>query len=207
MKKKSSNMKSCAVIDLDSTLIHTFGVIDTWLFVVHEDRPRVKKRLFDIKVNGKFLWGTKRPYTEHFLDTCFEAFDLVIVWSAGIESYVHEVVAEIFSKSPNIIWTRKHCVEFHHTNEDVVYLQKPLSKLFDAFPEIDAKRTIIFDDYSTVCCQDALYHVHVPAWAGDFDTLVKSDSVLKYLSEWIQKDLKNQIDYKLVPNKGIFDGK
>ena len=55
--------KSCLVLDLDSTLIHTFGDLNNWEFVSGEESSRKQKRIFtiDFEVNDRslFMWGTK----------------------------------------------------------------------------------------------------------------------------------------------------
>lgn len=201
--------KSCAVLDLDSTLIHTFGSFQTWQYVEKEPSERIRKRLFDIKTCGEFMWGTKRPYTSEFLQSCFETFDIVGVWSAGMKDYVHEIVAEIFTgagiRCPDFIWSRKDCEDYFNEQTCSIVKQKPLSKLYSHFPELDNKRTLIFDDYTDVCWQDTMYHVHVPAWRGNFDTLTKADIHLKSLSKWIREDLPSSTDYKTVSLKGILE--
>jgi hypothetical protein len=199
-------LKSCAVLDLDSTLVHTFGNDYTWKFIDFDENKRLKDRVFDIKFSGVFKWGTIRPGTEKFLNTCFEVFDMVGVWSAGTYDYVHKIVDEIFPRSPDFVWTKDDCVpsiysqdEDHNENINKV-VQKPLEKLLLHYPDINPKQILIFDDYLDVCEQNALYHVHVPAWEGTFDTLNACDPTLTKLARWLPS-LKNYEDYKFASPK------
>lgn len=199
-------LKSCAVIDLDSTLVHTFGNDSTWTFIDFKENKRLKQRIFDIRYSGVFKWGTIRPGTDKFLKTCFEVFDIVGVWSAGAYEYVHQIVDEIFPRRPDFIWTREDCVpsifnkdEDHNQRINTV-VQKPLEKILLHYPDINPKQMLIFDDYRDVCEQNALYHVHVPAWEGQYDTLNNSDATLVKLSKWLPS-LKNYDDYKFASPK------
>lgn len=182
-------MKSCIVLDLDATLVNTFGDIHTWKFIDQHSNDRI----FDIKTSGSFLWGTKRPGVDQFLKACFHHFDMVGVWSAGAYDYVYKIVEEIFVKRPDFIWTRRDCVPTIFEEEEVV--QKPLEKLFKFYPQINPRKTLIVDDYLDVCGQNSLYHVHVPAWRGQFDSINNNDDVLLRLARWL-KELKNFEDYK-----------
>lgn len=209
------DLKSCVVLDLDATLVNTFGNDYNWKFVDLDSNKRLKHRVFDIKYNGIFKWGTTRPGTDKFLEACFEHFDIVGVWSAGDYDYVYKIVEEIFPRRPDFIWTRSDCVEsLCDVNTDVInghhiistsckknsVLQKPLEKIFNYYPYIDPKRTLIFDDYLDVCGQNQLYHVHVQAWMGSYESMIACDTTLSKLTKWI-KTLSDLNDYKFAQVK------
>ncbi len=197
-------MKSCAIIDLDSTVVNTFGTENNWSFVAHETRPGVKKRIYDIKVNGNFMWGTRRPFHKEFLNACLKYFDIVGVWSAGSAPYVKEIVEEVFEQRPYFVWSKNDCTVGFLEEGYLRVRQKPLSKLFEEYPMIDPNRTLIFDDVESVCEQDSLLHVHVPPWHGDLETLYLEDTHLQSLSKWIATKIPNSQDYKTIPLKGAF---
>ena len=197
-------LKSCVVLDLDSTLIHTFGSQSQWSFVESHDSSRIKNRIFDVKVSDQLMWGSLRPYTKLFISTCFETFDLVGIWSAGTSEYVREIIREVFDQQPHFIWTRKDCQLFFDQENGHKILQKPLTKLFEKYQQLDPLRTMIIDDYTDVCRQDTLYHVHIPVWGGKFESLTSIDRSLKQLSSWMKTSLKDQTDFKFVSHKDIF---
>lgn len=195
-------MSSCAVIDLDSTLINTFGYIDNWDRVSHITETRKKDRIFHIKTGSQFMWGTVRPHTSDFLNACFGTFDIVGVWSAGTNKYVKEIVEEVFPQKPQFVWNREKCVD-SIDHDGVSIKQKPLRVLHNAYPNIDPKRTLLFDDHLIVCQQDTLYHVHIIPWESNFDGLHKPDDTLKKVATWIRKEVRNVEDYKTISHKGL----
>lgn len=196
--------KSCLVLDLDSTLITTFGEERDWKYMADHGSRSLVHKTYDLDIDGIMMWGTKRPYLREFLETSFEVFDIVGVWSAGTSEYVREVVREIFPRRPDFIWTRKDCVEHMELLSKVIILQKPLTKLFRSCPDIDPKRTLIVDDYSSVCRQDTLYHIQIPEWRGRFKSLTAVDQSLKQLAEWFETHLPYAEDFKFLSHKGIF---
>lgn len=226
-------MKSCAVLDLDSTLVNMFGDEKTWDYMQGETRPKVLAATLNIKVNGNFMWGAKRPYCDSFLKACFQTFDLVGIWSAGTTEYVNEIVIDLFGAGsalnsneragsaldltvkdshpsstwdskkgdliPSFIWSKPMCedsaVRYDHTPDLMRVKQKPLSKLLKAFPQIDPKRIMIFDDMRDVCEQDALQHIHIPGFNGTYDSIHSEDDTLLKLSSWLKTDVKTSRDY------------
>jgi hypothetical protein len=195
-----SGTKSCVVLDLDATLINTFGTIHNWRFA-DLDNIRANNRIFDIKTEGSFLWGTKRPGVEQFLKACFKHFDVVGVWSAGAHDYVHKIVEILFPARPDFIWTRDDCVDTMQDEEKIdTVRQKPLEKLFRSFPEINPKKILIFDDYLDVCGQNTMYHVHVPAWRFDFESITATDLTMTKLAKWVAT-LETFHDYKFASPK------
>lgn len=198
--------KSCAVLDLDSTLVHIWGDETDWHFVEGEARRNAITRLVDIRFGEQFMWGTRRPYVEDFLQSCYNHFDVVGVWSAGIKPYVEEIVKEVFYNNgftPDFVWSKNDCVRTFHEESEKTMRQKPLSKLYSAFPHIDPNRTLLFDDNEWACEQDPLNHVMVPPWCGDLETLHVEDQVLLKVARWIEQ-LKGEENYKMVSTKGLF---
>lgn len=193
-------MKSCAVLDIDATLVDMFGTYDNWKHAKLEYRENALERIICIDSADLFYWGTKRPHLDEFLKTCFETFDIVGIWSAGSKSYVKEMVKEIFCGKeyyPYFVWSKEYCVSQLDFSNKMIVKQKPLTKLYDTFPEIDPKRTLIFDDRIDVTHQDMLNHVWVQPWGTGYETVGKSDDFFLRLSSQLPR-LKNLIDYRFV---------
>ena len=188
--------------DSDETLVHFFGNENNWKYVEDYDNTFVKPRILDIVVENEFMWGIARPHVSEFLDAAFETFDVVGVWSAGVEDYVQEIVKKIFKKKPYFVWSRKMC-EMMVTDTDTVR-QKPLSKLYTAFPEIDPNRTLIVDDRSEVCAQDILSHIDVAIWDATFDDLDRNDNILACLITFMRQKVDGSDNFKLLSTKNIF---
>ena len=201
-------MKSCCVLDLDSTLVNMFGTDKDWSYTHGEKRPSVLASILDIKVSGGFMWGAKRPHCDLFLKTCFDLFDVVGVWSAGSTAYVEEVVVELFNVQnnlyPKFVWSKPKCVNGLIEDNFLRIKQKPLSLLFSEYPEIDPNRTLLIDDMQEVCEQDTLMHVHVPAFGGTFESLHSKDDTLLRLNNWMMSELPKSKDYKSISMKGVF---
>jgi hypothetical protein len=190
-------------LDLDATLVDTFGDEEIRQYLDDED-PQLMERYFEINSDSYMMWGSLRPHTKEFLATCQEVFDMVGIWSAGTYDYVHMIVDDVLEIEPSFVWTRNDC-EFHYDPYLCeVIRQKPLQLLFDAMPCIDPKRTLIVDDYSSVCRQDTLQHIHLPAWRGAFAGLIKPDDALLKLGTWFQETISTAEDYKFIPHKDIF---
>uniref|UniRef100_A0A6C0CIB1 FCP1 homology domain-containing protein n=1 Tax=viral metagenome TaxID=1070528 RepID=A0A6C0CIB1_9ZZZZ len=200
-------MRSCSVIDLDSTMVHIWGDEHDWFVVEGESRPNATNRLIDIKFDVDFMWGTRRPYTDEFLHACYNHFDLVGVWSAGIGPYVNEIVEEVFISrgfNPDFIWSKKDCVRTFHEESGQQIYQKPLTKLYNQLGNIDPNRTLLFDDNVWACEQDPLNHVLIPAWCGDLETLHIDDHSLLRVSKWIEQKVASSRNYKMLSLKGVF---
>lgn len=208
-------MKSCVVIDLDSSIIHTFGNADNYKFVDFEANTRYKHKIFSIRADSVMRWGTIRPGTKEFLNSCYANFDCVVVWSAGTYDYVYKIVEDVFPVRPDVIWTRQDCVEtlcdfegvvfderFEDENKSTKVLQKPLEKLWTSYPDINPKKTVMVDDYIDVCLQNSLYHIHITAWDKAFESLNQCDPVLIRLAKWLPT-LKTYDDYKFASPKTV----
>jgi len=189
-------MKSVLVLDLDATLVNTFGTLDDWKEVNGECRTEHCRRLFTLNSESGFLWGTKRPHLDHFLETCFDHFDIVGVWSAGAYKYVNEIAADIFRDyTVDFIWSKEDCISCYVEANETYVRSKPLVKLWDQYPDFDRKRTLLLDDAPDVCAQNPLNHVLIPPWGGSWDSLSKPDDVLLVMSAWIRENVQSKSDF------------
>ena len=105
-------MTKLVVLDLDSTLIYS---------------TKEKLREPDFMVDGYNVY--KRPGLDTFLEFCFANFQ-VGVWSSAAESYVDEIVKNIFKDPKKLLfkWTKNECTspaEVYHID---VTDDSPLSK-------------------------------------------------------------------------------
>lgn len=138
------------VIDLDATLVHTFDD-DNWDLLERiriEQNPQLVTRIYVLDYVSESKrnksWGVIRPYTIEFLQFCIERFDKVIIWSAGVHSYVHNIVDILFNglpKKPDLVWTSRNCKGGEKNPQE-----KPLEWLYKEFPGMTSKNTIILDD-------------------------------------------------------------
>ena len=138
------------ILDLDETLLHSISMtefIKLDLEVLSGLNKFHKRTLFltgeGIPVDEMFM-VILRPHLFTFIDWCFRNAESVSVWSAGTKEYVQEIVDCVFSinqkKELKFVWSRKQTCEFHRLH------YKPLSKVYNKFPEMNASNTFLIDD-------------------------------------------------------------
>lgn len=158
-KKKGKNI----VLDLDATLIHTqdsssedMKKLKALKLYSDPKMAHLRHRIYILDLIDvdeeetppgtgsvcKFV-GIFRPYSREFVRYCFRNFDNVVVWSAGLTGYVHQICDYLFPKKdyPVLVLTRPDC-----EIDDLDQVEKPLEKLFREYPEFNAKNTVLIDD-------------------------------------------------------------
>lgn len=127
------------VFDLDKTVIFTFErtsmetfakshiLSDSFFFPVQESLYMLELELDQgkgkhVHMEGgmryndtdsvEHMFGCVRPHARDFLKFCFQHFDAVIVWTAGIASYALAICEALFKglPKPHVIWSRGHCI-------------------------------------------------------------------------------------------------
>ena len=177
-------MMKCIVLDLDETLI--YSSIDNKL-----------KYDFIMKFDDDQYYVSKRPGLDNFINLCFSLFDFVLVWSAGTDDYVKEIVRNIFkNKRPHIVWSRNTTETYYDKIGDKdLYGLKPLKKLFFTFKELNFRNTIILDDKPCVAAKNRLNWILAESYTGD-----KGDNFLNRLGNFFKKHINNQLyDLRLLP--------
>lgn len=224
----SPNIKNI-VLDIDETLVHTIedhkyrelkktGIIN--------DNPRLAKygdriTIFSVedivckKGEGvdSDMWSILRPHLDEFLKFCFEYFDNVIIWSAGLYGYVHAVVDKIFDPlkgipEPDLIYTRDDCVE--KKDGDMIVLTKPLKKIIDENPQlkgITLENTLILDDRTENFIENSKNGLLIPEYnpSPNVKAIARDDIALQQLMYWflLPSVLKNN-DVKKLKKDNIF---
>lgn len=195
--------KKCIVLDLDETLVHTYidddddksaSEFNQLKIPSRSDCLDLRQRCFNLDLmeyggkrgqgSKKIYWAMKRPYLDDFLKTCFNYFTNVIIWSAGEFEYVHKICDKIFADyyMPDAIYTRDDCVLNNGNNE------KPLKKLFNEFPEMNPRNTLIIDDKPWTfenCNPDNA--VLIPGFEPkpELSSLREEDERLKEVIQWL----------------------
>lgn len=192
-KKKRPNNPSTnktIVLDLDETLVKTcedMVSLKNSKLLTNPDYYHVRSRLYNIYLEKSkpCLWGIKRAYLDEFLEFCFQYFKYVVVWSAGMNDYVHEICSIIFKDHPcpDAILTRDDCV--YHRGK----YTKPLEKVHDLF-NIRKCNTIIVDDRDDIVENNSGYGIVIepfdphPRKFAETDT---DDTLLK-IKEWLENE-------------------
>lgn len=204
--KKNNGLKVC-ILDLDETLVHSWEnpkFIDKYEIYTNPSIYESFRNIcysFDLPVEyGTTMWGLIRPHAREFLQFCYDYFEYVIVWSAGVEPYVHSIVDYLFSdfKSPHMIWSREHCMlhdELYHKpiGEIIEYL-KSNGYLSD---DVNLKNTIIIDDRQHTFMKNKNNGILIPPYHPGkkskhdpkLDVLLdRSDDSLIKIMEWLNRD-------------------
>lgn len=155
----STGRKSTIILDMDETLVHTYHDSMIWKKVkstttnyeLFHPKGRLPLCYSSIDDDGYCtMWGMYRPGLWEFLIYLEKTFDNVVIWSAGTEDYVNEIIEGIYNhlerKLPNLILTRKHCRiengQFHKPVIDV----KHFTELEELNIDYHPSRTLIVDD-------------------------------------------------------------
>ena len=151
--------KKCVVLDLDNTLLCSFSTNKIPLPTQALTDPKLiglRGRLYSgtVMTEEKIprpseYWGVKRPHLEEFLDFCFQYFEIVAVWTAGITSYAKAICKVIFgTRQPHVIFSQSQTV-FDELGDSY----KPLTKMIDSNPALtrmmSLANTVIVDDNIT----------------------------------------------------------
>jgi len=190
--------RSCCVLDVDETLVHTYITPFRSTYV----SPTTKDRIYHITVDGTKMWGIKRPYLPLLIACVFNIFDDVGVWSAGTREYIETLLPIIFGDKKDkllFVWTRENCLE-----TDGIYY-KPLELLFRAFTNLNKHNTLIFDDRIDVSMYNLDNHVLIPLFSPHVKTLTLHDDCLIYIIKFFRESKKPYV--QALKEDSIFEGK
>lgn len=197
------------ILDLDETLVHTFGVkLPTGkegrnLMQQHHGRIYIVNSVTlnnQKKIKNEYLWGITRPGLNKFMQFCFNQFGQVIIWSAGTGRYVKDVVNKVLCdlRCPHYIFTQEDCYV-----DDEGYLKKPIKYLKSENPEINnlyLENTLIIDDRSDNFEYEPNNGIKIPPYDPD-----RQDSSLMDLMKWFKSDkFKQSQDVRKLDKDKIF---
>jgi len=209
--------KHCLVVDLDHTFVSTNkyydGIRDLDTSSI-ESRScsrdslecakflEVKRRLYDVHTIDSVTppgagiqqsyWGIERPDTQMFLPMADIYFDIIAVWSAGVNEYVHSITNHLFRniRRPVLILDRHH-TDVDRTNTVV----KPLTRMYEhchfhygeCSPNFNKFHTFVLDDTPSTFSQNKENGILIPPYApgNDVDSLAKPDDALLKLAKWL----------------------
>jgi len=189
-----SHLDKIIVLDLDETLIST--IMDESFNKTNKGYeylrlyPDLRGRLFRLNVQETHMWSLKRPHVNTFLRYVLDNFGKVIVWSAGTDEYVNEVVDWLFGTiliSPDAIYGRSFCelVTKKYT--------KPIRKL-ELQPELsDSVRmdnTLFIDDNVISTSPNPANAVTIPRYHPGLTPheMLADDKALLQLINWLESD-------------------
>jgi TFIIF-interacting CTD phosphatase-like protein len=216
-----SKMKQCAmtqfklILDLDSTLIHTYKNLDEYFLLQKSGGDTVNDRIYRFDLVDVFdrpgtgtitsIWGVFRPYVKEFLHFSASYFDEIIVWSAGHFKYVHAINDFVFGDTPAIlsrVLTRNDCIA-KETKNGRVEILKPLDKL-----GLDMSKCLVVDDRDDTFSLNPNNGIKIPAYEpkSDLESIsVKERSLLKLICWLSLPHVSKCFDVRTLDKTLIFD--
>ena len=194
------------VLDLDSTLIHSFTGNPNLNLLDNSELYYLRDRIYDLKIPlGSEYWGVARPGIYEFLQFCQRYFQGVIIWSAGTYDYVHAIVNFLFRDLPRpyMIFTRNDCTEIGN------YLTKDLSKLEPIDPRLTMDKIYILDDNTQAFelnPENALnIPMFVPCGKKICRDILNSDDAFELVKSWfMQPGVINSFDVRELDKSKVF---
>lgn len=206
------------VIDLDSTLLYTPSSDEGSSYVKTLKNPlyhNLKNRVYHFTLyhsdkigrgKNEDYWGVVRPGTYEFLEFCFRYFRNVIIWSAGTEDYVRNIVKYIFRNLPypDDVLSRKF-TNFVERNK-INVTEKPLQKIYDLYASdknivgVRPEKTLIVDDTKSTFFHNQENAIHIPDYTPNMnDILEAEDDCLYRIIDWLEtKEVVNAKDVRLI---------
>lgn len=214
--RRHTHTDKCIILDLDETLVHTFEDLSEYNKLKPHKDPRLRPRTYHLDIPDDphasavtyKVWGVTRPHVHEFLEFCFSYFKIVAVWSAGLPSYVDEIVDTIFpiDSPPHLIFTRSDCEMI----DDVT--KKSLFKMIESEPLLNEVmtpgNTFVVDDRCDVWDVCPYNVVQIPEYRPDpptLDRLLTDNSALDQLRWWLMTpEVVSSEDTRLVDKSTIF---
>ena len=173
------------MLDLDNTLVKSFGKLDKKLekspssdvyvdgYQLFNDPQYydIRRRSFTIDITdcvsthgeGNMYehlryWVIRRPGCERLLRFCSNVYREVIVWSAGLPSYVNAITRELFKDihgtsprgTPSMVLTRDDVTITQEANSHgpgaVSTIRKPITTILKQRPDLSEADILIIDD-------------------------------------------------------------
>lgn len=179
-------MTLCIVLDIDSTLVHTFQSMEK----MDNIHPTAQERAYIIALDGTqdsstFMWGVERPHLASFLQFLFDKCLLVAIWSAGKRDYVEAVVDKITrdTPAPHTVWTYD---EITRTPQG---FYKPLKKMWEdpmLSQFMNENNTLIIDDNEMTFSWNPRNAIHIPEYHPKLHG-EDNDKALLEIMEWMNK--------------------
>ena len=215
------------IIDIDQTIANSFENPDFLDKYEIYTNPDVLAKFKNIQTYSMIIsksgqrtriWGLFRPHLKEFLDFVSKYFDHIIIWSAGTESYVKEIIEQMertYGIAPGkMIWARDKCVRApNNFHKPIACLEQDLQKRYYSSIHIDPKLTLILDDKLYTFVENPNNGVLIPAFSpGDGQkapTLkqlldITDDALLQFISWLQQPEVQNATDYSKLPKDRIF---
>jgi len=200
-RRQASRAQRHIVLDMDETLVHTFENRKDLNSLKLFSSPRFFTLRSRIYVLQEPLWGATRPHLERFIQTCFDEFSTVTIWSAGEGNYVNDVVQRVFRglPKPDLVLSRGNClIDIAGLDQGEEIRKKPIYKVGEYYEELgrldirmDETNTLIVEDNpESIASEDRFNSVLIPEYSPEptGEALLRDDRTLETLASWFSQD-------------------
>jgi TFIIF-interacting CTD phosphatase-like protein len=176
------------VLDLDECLIHSHVDADTYTTCMeNKEYIRVRRHVHLIRTDIiPDMTCITRPHLREFLLFLQNKYR-VVIWSAGMYEYVHEVVRIIFQDlpQPEMVLTRNDVTYFDPQKRREYH--KPLTTFFGKMPDANVENTVILDDSVINFHSNPANGIVIPRYLPTlYDILHYEDNNLLYAAKWLE---------------------
>lgn len=222
IKRGKSNGK-CIVWDLDETLLRTFDKYSSFKKLNLRHLPlAIRMRIYVIKVlddsTGSLdpMWGILRDYAREIMIYCLQNFDLVVIWTAGIEHYAYECRDVLFHnlEQPDLTYHRGHCAPIKELIDGklrIIDYYKPLEKMIqqekDFLGVMRLDNTVVIDNRPETFKENAENGIAIPDFWPSYkeDHFHRKDTALKDLMNFFDTpEFRDSKDVRKLDKKNIF---
>jgi len=204
--------KFILVLDLDSTLIHSYSDMKKYeKLKIHSLNHELKERVYDFELvdvsetpgSGIInkMWGIYRPHLKEFIHFACMYFEEIRIWSAGKFKYVSAIVDSIFdgdrNKLPSVVKTYEDC---QMTGNNIY---KPLKK-FDCG---DMNRIFALDDRSDTFSLNPGNGIKIPIYEPNatLKDIMEDEICLLQLMYWFKlPEVMSSVNVTLLDKSKIF---
>uniref|UniRef100_A0A6C0JUU0 FCP1 homology domain-containing protein n=1 Tax=viral metagenome TaxID=1070528 RepID=A0A6C0JUU0_9ZZZZ len=190
-------MTRVLVVDIDETLVHTFGDDSISDQDVRGLCQKIRDRLYKQVVQPEklssqpiIIYGLIRQGAHDFIKWGQQTFDYFVVWSAGTRDYVEKMVQVLFSrgKAPDLILTRDDL------EGPISDYRKQLSVVKDILGLKNLEQLVIIDDNKVATSCNEYNRILIPPFESDSlkELCDKEDKELYRVRDFITTIMKRE---------------
>lgn len=216
MERPLPRTNGAIVWDLDQTLVHSssdMGAYTRLQLYSNPDNMDIRGRVvkFDFIFEGEphTFWTIFRPGAFEAMKFSFEHFRHVIVWSAGVDPYVEQIVKYLFNglPQPDRWFGRSSCVPKILPDGKILYT-KPMQELCKMVPGVEMNSVTIIEDRAAVLATNIENGILISAYEIVYPTptsIRNPDNELHKLMRWYKSIAYVRCrDVRLLPKNRIF---
>jgi hypothetical protein len=211
------------VLDIDSTLLHTYDNHKKLLSLGLDDKYDkvsldIKSRILIYEIDGKKYWSILRPGVKEFLIDCYSLFKYVIFWTAGNKAYAVKIVQllHLYGPQHQFIFSRDDIKTIYEMeietekgkeveNVPIKDLKILISKLKSEYDvHLKQEDIIVIDDVESTFSRNDKNAIWIPEFKPKpvIEKLSEEDDCFARITNWIYMNINK--DMTCVAKEHIF---